>query len=312
MQATHRDIRSGKFETFLVESINAQQVAHFLCAELSGENIPILSVATYWAQARHSICYNVTAGDEGDTKQRVVLCSPANASTINSVAKIIVEDPRKSFLMLLAKVTPDFDRTVREQFDQLGLKQGVADIHKSAIVEDGTIIGEGCIVEPNVVIKRGTLVGQNSCVSANSVLGTQGPAIYTANDRTISYRHLHYGTLQVLNNVEIGSNCVLLKGMLGRTLVGSHTIIGNLAHVGHGCEIKDHVWIAANVTICGHTVLGANTSIGAGAVVRDNVVVGRNVSIGMGSVVVKNVKPETTVIGVPAKERNTSRSNPDR
>ena len=59
-------------------------------------------------------------------------------------------------------------------------------------------------------------------------------------------------------------------------------------------------------------MLGANTSIGAGAVVRDNVVVGRNVSIGMGSVVVKNVKPETTVIGVPAKERNTSRSNPDR
>ena len=133
----------GSLKRFLL-NINAQQAAHFLCAELSEKTFPF-SVATYWAQARHSICYNVTAGDEGDTKQRVVLCSPANASTINSVAKIIVEDPRKSFLMLLAKVTPDFDRTVREQFDQLGLKQGVADIHKSAIVEDGTIIGEGCM-----------------------------------------------------------------------------------------------------------------------------------------------------------------------
>jgi len=78
----------------------------------------------------------------------------------------------------------------------------------------------------------------------------------------------------------------------------------------HGyCEFGDGCRIRQNVTLGIKDVgnlkavpkLGTNVDIGAGAVILGSVTIGDNARIGANSVVVKNVEPNQTVAGVPAK-----------
>lgn len=80
--------------------------------------------------------------------------------------------------------------------------------------------------------------------------------------------------------------------------------------IGETCEIGDNVTIYQGVTLGGtgkdigkrHPTIGNNVLIGAGAKVLGPFKVGDNARIGAGSVVLKEVPPYTTVVGVPAKE----------
>lgn len=305
--------RQAPFETSLVETLGASLLACRVGGELRGPDLMVHSVATCAADRPRSLSFQI--GDPPDCREpeRVVLCAPDNVDKVQAVTRIVVADPREAFLQLLASLTPDWGRTTREQAEALGLEAGPSDIHPSAVIEDGVFIGAGCTLEPGVVIKRGTVLGQNTHVSAQSVLGTHGPSLYKTATRVYSYLKLHFGTLHVLDQVEIGNACVVLRAMLGRTLVGRASVLGNMVHIGHGCEVRDHVWMAANVTVCGHATVGAYASIGAGSVVRDNVRIGVHASVGMGSVVIRDVEAHTSVLGVPAKEASTrTKSGPDR
>lgn len=85
--------------------------------------------------------------------------------------------------------------------------------------------------------------------------------------------------------------------------------------VGETCVIEDNVSILQSVTLGGtgkeqgdrHPKIRRGVLIGAGAKILGNIEIGEGAKIGAGSVVLKPVKPHTTVAGVPAKEvgRNT-------
>lgn len=295
------DPRHAAVETFLTETVRAGQLAAWLGAELTGPDMAIRSVATYAADRRDSLSFQV--GDPPDSHEpaRVVLCGPDNAGQVKAATRIVVADPREGYLRLLSRLTPDWVRTTGEQFEHLGLDAGPSDIHRSAVIEDGVAIGAGCTIEPGVVVKRGSIIGHNTYISANSVIGTHGPSLYKSATRVHSYIRLHYGTLHILDQVEVGNGCVILRGLLGRTLLGRASILGNMVHIGHGAEVRDHVWMAANVTVCGHVVVDSYASVAAGSVIRDNITIGAHASIGMGSVVVRDVEPQSSVLGVPAK-----------
>lgn len=87
--------------------------------------------------------------------------------------------------------------------------------------------------------------------------------------------------------------------------------------IGETCEIGDNVTIYQGVTLGGtgkdvgkrHPTIGNNVLIGSGAKILGPFVVGDNVRIGAGSVVLKEVPPYTTVVGVPAKETSKSEKN---
>lgn len=77
--------------------------------------------------------------------------------------------------------------------------------------------------------------------------------------------------------------------------------------IGETTEIGDDVTLYQGVTLGGtstrrvkrHPTLRDRVTIGAGAKVIGAVVIGENVRIGAGSVVVTNVPPNATVVGVP-------------
>jgi serine O-acetyltransferase len=84
---------------------------------------------------------------------------------------------------------------------------------------------------------------------------------------------------------------------------GSGVVIGETAEIG------DNVTIYQGVTLGGtgkekgkrHPTIGNNVVVSAGAKVLGSFTVGDNSRIGAGSVVLKEVPPDSTVVGVPGK-----------
>ena len=84
-------------------------------------------------------------------------------------------------------------------------------------------------------------------------------------------------------------------------VIGVNNIINTGAIVEHDCTLGDHVHVASGATLTSTVQVGSMAHIGAGATVRQLINIGDDAVVGAGSVVVKDVLPGTTVVGVPAK-----------
>ncbi|KHD85758.1 serine O-acetyltransferase [Heyndrickxia ginsengihumi] len=79
--------------------------------------------------------------------------------------------------------------------------------------------------------------------------------------------------------------------------------------IGETCEIGDNVTVYQGVTLGGtgkekgkrHPTIKDNALIAAGAKVLGSITVGENSKIGAGSVVLKDVPPNSTVVGIPGR-----------
>ncbi|WRP06728.1 serine O-acetyltransferase [Rossellomorea aquimaris] len=79
--------------------------------------------------------------------------------------------------------------------------------------------------------------------------------------------------------------------------------------IGETCEIGDNVTLFQGVTLGGtgkekgkrHPTVQDNALIATGAKVLGSIVVGENSKVGAGSVVLKDVPPNSTVVGIPGK-----------
>ncbi len=94
--------------------------------------------------------------------------------------------------------------------------------------------------------------------------------------------------------------------VIGRRLFIDH---GMGVVVGETCEIGNYVTLYQGVTLGGtgkergkrHPTLADNVLVATGAKVLGSITVGENSKVGAGSVVLKDVPPNSTVVGIPGK-----------
>ncbi len=84
---------------------------------------------------------------------------------------------------------------------------------------------------------------------------------------------------------------------------GMGVVIGETAEIGNNCLLYQGVTLGGTGKSHGkrHPTLKENVVVGAGAKVLGSITIGANTRIGAGSVVVRSVKGNSTVVGVPGR-----------
>jgi len=84
---------------------------------------------------------------------------------------------------------------------------------------------------------------------------------------------------------------------------GMGVVIGETSKIGNRCLLYQGVTLGGTGKENGkrHPTLEANVVIGAGAKVLGAIIVGTNTRIGAGSVVVRDVEADSTVVGIPGR-----------
>ncbi len=123
----------------------------------------------------------------------------------------------------------------------------------------------------------------------------------------------------VLPNAEIGDNCNICSHCFieNKVVIGNNVTVKCGVQIWDGVILEDNVFVGPNVSFCNDKnpksrakdwqcqgiLVKENASIGAGAVILPGVVIGENAVVGAGAVVTKDVPPNSTVVGNPAKIR---------
>lgn len=87
----------------------------------------------------------------------------------------------------------------------------------------------------------------------------------------------------------------------GRSTIGPHAIINTGAIVEHDCTLGRNVHIAPRAVLGGGVKIGNDTLIGLGASIRPGIRIGSNCIVGVGAAVIRDVKDNEKVVGVPAR-----------
>ena len=104
---------------------------------------------------------------------------------------------------------------------------------------------------------------------------------------------------------QIGPGSVVVAGAVINPdcIIGSGAIINTCSSVGHDCTLGDAVHICPGARLAGGTVVDDRAWVGVGTSVRQLITIGADSIIGAGSVVIKDVSSNTTVMGVPASTK---------
>ncbi len=114
------------------------------------------------------------------------------------------------------------------------------------------------------------------------------PRVFSQINRTITGIEIHPGA-------KIGRKVFIDHGM--------GVVIGETAEIGDNCLLYQGVTLGGTGKNHGkrHPTLKENVVVGAGAKVLGSITVGANTRIGAGSVVVRSVQGNSTVVGIPGR-----------
>jgi UDP-3-O-[3-hydroxymyristoyl] glucosamine N-acyltransferase len=275
--------------------VNAKEIASFLKTEIMGDPQREVEKVGYLHTAkRDELAYCHLKDVDKDlraireTRAGIVICQ-------RNLRAELKQYKLESTLILTDFPKYDFARVVQEFF-----VSEPALISPLSHVDTNVEMGRDVDIHPHVTIYRNTKIGNRVRVRANAVLGSEGD--YGRNSKGELRRVPHVGRLIVEDDVDIGSNTTIQRGILRPTIIGNGTKIGPNCDIGHEVRIGRNCIITGMTLIAGATEIGDNTYIAPHSTIRNSVRLGSNVFVGIGSLVINNVPDGATVLGRPAIE----------
>ena len=249
----------------------------------------------------------VTGSDRGVTdaiaaSASAAFLAPEGTSSASAPDKVIIE---------VARPRLEFARVAHQLFPIETYPES-AGVHSDATVGEGTVIGTGAVLEagvvigrdsvigPNVVIRSGCLVGDRVRVGPGSVIGEHGFGFERDEDgRPI--RLPHYGGVHIGNDVEIGANTVVDRGVFVDTTIAAGAKIDSQVLIGHNVVVQEDALVIGGTVLCGGVRVGPRAWIAPSATVMEKMTVGTDSTIGIGATVCRDVPDGETVMGPHAR-----------
>ena len=200
-----------------------------------------------------------------------------------------------------------------------------AEVHPTAVVHDGTVLGEGVRVLEYAVVGKQPVLSARSTAKRDPLPATEiadGAVISTGAvvfaGTTIGARSIIGDQACVRERCVIGEDVVVGRGSLveNDTTVGARTKIQAEAYVTAYSTVEDDVFIAPCVVTTNDNFMGRTerrrqlvkgptirrgARVGGGAVLCPGVEIGEDAFVGAGAVVTKDVPPRMVAVGVPAR-----------
>lgn len=215
-----------------------------------------------------------TGKDKIFTSSEVIICT--RNVELEDKTYFIVDNPRLEFIRIATQFFPPRN-----------------------YIPPRPIIGRGCIIHGS--INWGVVsIGDNVKIGPNSSVGYRGFGYERDKDGTL-LPFPHYGGVVIENNVEIARNVCIDRGTFGDTIIGEGTKVDNLVHIAHNVKIGRNCMIIAGSILCGSVVIEDNVWVAPNATIKEGVTVGEGSMIGLAANVLKDVEPNSVMIGNPAR-----------
>ena len=213
-----------------------------------------------------------------------------------SLAESALRDRIRRYWMLEGVTMPDPSSVYIDYGSEIGMDTVV---HPNTHIKGTTTIGERCEIGPNSIVVDSS-IGDGSRVVASMVEGAALESEVSVGPMS----HIREGTY-LESGVRVGN-----FGEIKNSRIGRGTRSGHFSYIGDA-EVGSNVNVGAGSITCNYdgetkhrTVIGDDVFIGCDTMMVAPVKIGDRSYTGSGSVVNKDVPPDSGAIGAPARIRS--------
>jgi len=236
---------------------------------------------------------------------------------INSAASYIIinqetDFPSNKSLLLVDEPFEAYQTIVRHYRPFIPLSKTISDtatIGEGSMVMPGAIIGnhvqigKNSVIHPNVVIMDHCIIGNNVIIQSGTVIGSDAFYYNKKTNRDVHYKKmLSGGRVVIQDDVEIGANCTIDRGVSGDTMIGAGTKMDNLIHIGHDTVIGKNCLLAAQVGIAGATTIEDEVILWGQVGVSKTLTIGKGAELYAQSGVPSSLEGGKKYFGTPAED----------
>ena len=235
----------------------------------------------------------------------VLVCLPEQEhNTERNTVMLHVKEPRRVFGDIVSRFNPETheigisDKTIVSPTAKIGENVYIG---PGTVIGDDCEIGDGTIIDANVTIYRKVTIGKNCHISSGAVIGADGHGyVLDENNRYQKIRHM--GNVVIGDNVDIGANSCVDRGVLDDTTIGDNTKIDNLVQIAHNVVIGENCMITEGSMLCGSCRIGNDCYLAPGSIIKNGVALATETRVDMNATVfVSNEAPNITLFGTPAR-----------
>ena len=226
-----------------------QSIGNLINAEIVGdENFPVLGTNEIHRVKAGEIVFvnHPKYYDKALNSEATIILIDKKVDCPEGKALLISDDPFRDFNLINTHFTKISN--FKEELHGIEIGEGTF-IHPTVVLGNDVSIGKNCHIFPNVVIGDCTQIGDNVTIQSGTVLG--GDAFYYRKLDGNFDKLISVGNVIIENNVEIGCNCTIDRGVTDSTIIGEGSILDNQIQIGHDTIIGKKVLIASQVGIAG-------------------------------------------------------------
>lgn len=305
-----------------LDRLTAQDIAGQLGSGLAGD--------------ADSVANDVGAADRAEPGELVFITSPVLPDALRSRAGIVIgpalkepvsglaagmayithASPKAAFALIAPQLLGPLSHTGSEPVSidarvdpAASLAPGVV-VGPGTVIEAGAVIGANAVIGPGVVVGEGTqigaaavihctVIGRDCRIGPGTVIGEAGFGIAPGPNGLVDLPH--FGRVRIGNEVRVGANCTIDRGMFGDTILRDRVRIDNLCHIAHNVDVGEDTLMAAFAGVSGSVKIGRGAQFGGRVGIVDHVTIGDGARLAASAAAAKNVPPGETWAGIPAQ-----------